>query len=217
MLLRPAALAADKTMKAPNPGRSRVNLAVLPERSWGGRLHHATTPGTWRPGGFAEFVAARSDALLRSAWLLTGDAGRAEDLLQTVLADVWRRWATIRTCRASRGVPAPGAVHHLRLLVAAALAQRDSKPAAGRGRTGDVAGESADRDAVRRALARLSRQQRAIVVALRYVEDLTVQRTAEVLGCSHNTVKVQAFRALRILRTDPILELFAAWRSRSDA
>ncbi|MGW3609005.1 sigma factor-like helix-turn-helix DNA-binding protein [Micromonospora sp. NPDC005163] len=52
---------------------------------------------------------------------------------------------------------------------------------------------------------------------LRYVEDLTVQRTAEVLGCSHNTVKVQASRALRILRTDPNLELSATRRSRNDA
>jgi hypothetical protein len=44
------------------------------------------------PDGFVEFVATRSAALLRSAWLLTGDAGKAEDLLQTVLAQVWPRW-----------------------------------------------------------------------------------------------------------------------------
>jgi DNA-directed RNA polymerase specialized sigma24 family protein len=47
---------------------------------------------TLPPDGFAEFVAARSAALLRTAWLLTGDAGRAEDLLQTALAASWRRW-----------------------------------------------------------------------------------------------------------------------------
>ncbi|MFJ8580916.1 SigE family RNA polymerase sigma factor [Micromonospora sp. NPDC093277] len=164
------------------------------------------------PEGFVEFVAARSDALLRSAWLLTGDAGRAEDLLQTVLADVWRRWATITT------VGHPDAYVRKALFTTYVSwwrrrwrneipSQPPDKP-----EHSDMAGESADRDALRRALARLSRQQRAIVV-LRYVEDLTVQRTAEVLGCSHNTVKVQASRALRILRTDPNLELFAAWRS----
>ncbi|WP_433355506.1 SigE family RNA polymerase sigma factor [Micromonospora saelicesensis] len=168
------------------------------------------------PEGFAEFVAARSDALLRSAWLLTGDAGRAEDLLQTVLADVWRRWATIR----SAGHPEAYLRRALFTTYVSWWRRRwrseiPSQPPDEPSR-GDMAGESADRDAVRRALARLSRQQRAIVV-LRYVEDLTVQRTAEALGCSHNTVKVQAFRALRILRTDPNLELFAAWRSRSDA
>ncbi|HYN96971.1 MAG TPA: sigma factor, partial [Pilimelia sp.] len=51
--------------------------------------------GSRPPDGFAEFVTARSAALLRSAWLLTGDAGRAEDLLQTVLAKAWRRWPDI--------------------------------------------------------------------------------------------------------------------------
>jgi len=42
---------------------------------------------------------------------------------------------------------------------------------------GDVAAAVADRDAMRRALARLSRQQRAVVV-LRYAEDLSIEETA---------------------------------------
>jgi DNA-directed RNA polymerase specialized sigma24 family protein len=45
------------------------------------------------------------------------------------------------------------------------------------------------------------------VVVLRYVEDLSVERTAQLLGCSTSTVKVQASRALRALRTDPQLRL----------
>jgi DNA-directed RNA polymerase specialized sigma24 family protein len=44
---------------------------------------------------FAGFVAYRSASLLRSAWFLTGDAGRAEDLLQTALAKAWRHWSTV--------------------------------------------------------------------------------------------------------------------------
>ena len=36
--------------------------------------------------GFAQFVAARERALKRTAWLLTGDWGLAEDLVQTALA-----------------------------------------------------------------------------------------------------------------------------------
>ncbi|MEV0570381.1 sigma factor [Dactylosporangium sp. NPDC050588] len=47
------------------------------------------------PEGFAEFVATRSHVLLRAAWLLTGDAGRAEDLLQTALARSWQHWDRI--------------------------------------------------------------------------------------------------------------------------
>lgn len=159
------------------------------------------------PDGFAEFVSARSGALLRGAWLLTGDAGKAEDLLQTVLAKAWRRWPAI----VSGGAPEA----YLRRALFTTYVSwwrrrwRAELPAAAppeRAGTGDLAGESADRDAVRRALARLSRQQRAVVV-LRYVEDLSVERTAELLGCSANTVKVQASRALRSLRTDPDLRL----------
>ncbi|MFI6265748.1 SigE family RNA polymerase sigma factor [Micromonospora sp. NPDC051006] len=164
------------------------------------------------PEGFAEFVAARSGVLLRSAWLLTGDAGRAEDLLQTVLADAWRRWARITTA----GHPEAYVRKALFTTYVSWWRRRWRGEIPGRATDepgyGDMATESANRDAIRRALARLSRQQRAIVV-LRYVEDLSVERTAELLGCSHGTVKVQAFRALRTLRTDPNLELFAAWRS----
>jgi DNA-directed RNA polymerase specialized sigma24 family protein len=47
------------------------------------------------PDGFTEFVSVRSATLLRSAWLLTGDPGRAEDLLQAVLAVVWPRWTRV--------------------------------------------------------------------------------------------------------------------------
>src|SRR5262249_53776405 len=52
--------------------------------------------GAEPPASFVEFVRARSDALLRSAWLLTGDAGRAEDLLQVALTKAWRNWRTIQ-------------------------------------------------------------------------------------------------------------------------
>ncbi|MFF0721964.1 SigE family RNA polymerase sigma factor [Verrucosispora sp. NA02020] len=159
------------------------------------------------PEGFAEFVTARSPALLRSAWLLTGDVGRAEDLLQTVLAAAWQRWSTVSTGhpeaylrRALFTTYVSWWRRRWRAEVPAAAPPEQSGPS-------DLARESADRDALRRALARLSRQQRAIVV-LRYAEDLSVERTAEVLGCSTNTVKVQSSRALRSLRTDPNLDLF---------
>jgi RNA polymerase sigma-70 factor (sigma-E family) len=159
------------------------------------------------PDGFAEFVAARSSALLRSAWLLTGDAAKAEDLLQTVLARSWRRWSAID----AGGAPE---AYVRRALFNTYLSWwrrrwRGEVPAAeppDRIDHGDVAAQTADRDVVRRALARLSRQQRAVVV-LRYVEDLSVERTAELLGCSAATVRVQASRALKSLRADPDLRL----------
>ncbi len=45
---------------------------------------------------FVEFVAARRESLWRTAWALTGDAGKAEDLVQTVLLKVWPRWGPSR-------------------------------------------------------------------------------------------------------------------------
>jgi RNA polymerase sigma-70 factor (sigma-E family) len=152
------------------------------------------------PPGFTEFVGDRSPALLRAAWLLTGDSARAEDLLQTALAAVWRRWSFIDDPEA----------YVRRALFTTYLTWwrrrwRGELPASAppeRAAAGDLAAESADRDAVRRALSRLSRQQRAIVV-LRYVEDLSVADTAALVGCSAANVKVQAGRALAVLRADP--------------
>src|SRR6185295_34925 len=157
------------------------------------------------PEGFDEFVAARSSALLRAAWLLTGDASKAEDLLQTVLATVWPRWVRI----VAGGNP-EGYVR--RALYTTYLSWwrrrwRFEVPATELPEPGDgtdLAGATADRDAVRRALGRLSKQQRAVAV-LRYVEDLSVAETADILGCSIGTVKVQAGRALAALRDDPDL------------
>src|SRR5688500_15885416 len=46
---------------------------------------------------FDEFVEDRSTALLRTAFLLTGDRGHAEDLLQTTLLRTLRRWSRAST------------------------------------------------------------------------------------------------------------------------
>ena len=71
--------------------------------------------------GFDEFVATRSRTLLRTAYLLTGDHGLAEDLLQTA-REVLVRLGADR--RASRAVRAARAGHDIRHLVAAAVARR---------------------------------------------------------------------------------------------
>lgn len=124
---------------------------------------------TQPPDGFAEFVTARSHALLRAAWLLTGDAGRAEDLLQVALARSWRHWGRIAESNAEGYVR--------RVLFTAYLSGwrrqwRAEVPSAAppeRASTEDVAAATASRDGLRRALAGLTRRQRAVVI-LRYVE-----------------------------------------------
>ncbi|GIF95608.1 SigE family RNA polymerase sigma factor [Catellatospora citrea] len=155
---------------------------------------------------FAEFVAARSDALLRSAWLLTGDAGRAEDLLQTALAKAWRRWAAVERA------DSPEAYVRRTIFTTYVSwwrrrwrAETPSGDLPERASHADHAGTVAARDAVTRALGRLSRRARAVVV-LRYVEDRPVAEVAALLGSTPGAVKVLASRALATLRADPDLQ-----------
>jgi RNA polymerase sigma-70 factor (sigma-E family) len=154
------------------------------------------------PLTFEEFVAARSGALWRSAWLLTGDPHKAEDLLQTALLKAWRRWSSIAGDGAVEG-------YVRRTLVTTytdwwrrkwrAEVPTEVLPE----HSADVADLSIRYD-VLAALATLTRGQRAVVV-LRYFDDLTEQQAADTLGCSVGTVKSQAARALSALRTSPLL------------
>ena len=48
------------------------------------------------PDGLREFVTDVSPALLRSAYLLTGDLASAEDLVQGALVKTWRHWAKVQ-------------------------------------------------------------------------------------------------------------------------
>jgi RNA polymerase sigma factor (sigma-70 family) len=64
---------------------------------------------------------------------------------------------------------------------------------------------------IRRALARLTTRQRAVLI-LRYFEDLTEAQTADVLGCAVGTVKSQARDALAKLRrvAPELIELYGS-------
>lgn len=150
---------------------------------------------------FTEFVRMRSAALLRTAYLLTGDRGHAEDLLQTVLAKLYVSWGRIRDPKAveayARRALATTATSWWR-----GRARRPERP------TGDQfpdrgeperTHEVDEREALWAALRKLPPRQRAVIV-LRYYEDLTEAETAAVLGCAVGTVKAQAHRALARLR-----------------
>ena len=148
---------------------------------------------------FEEFVAARGDRLYRAAWLLTGDAHAAEDLLQTVLARVWPKWSRIAGDN-------PEA--YARRALVNTYASWWRRRWRGETPTRDLPDVIAVRDvfaevdleqSLAAAVRRLPPRQRAVVV-LRYFEDLSVEETAQVLGCRPGTVKSQAAKALRILR-----------------
>ena len=147
---------------------------------------------------FRSYVAARSTALLRTAYLLTGNRADAEDLLQTALAKTFLSWDRIRDREALDG-------YVRRVMVNAQTSfWRRRRPETPYDEVPDVG--SPDRtdqtdlhDALWQALAALPKRQRATVV-LRYYEDLNENETAEVLGVSVGTVKSTTSRALAKLR-----------------
>lgn len=148
--------------------------------------------------GFAEFMAARWAPLYRTAYLLTGDRHRAEDLLQGALARTCARWDAIRDKGAADAYVRRAMVH-------AASRQwgrrgreivTDELPDPGHGGGLDV---SADHLVLWEEIRRLPPRMRATLV-LRYLEDLTEAETARELGCSVGSVKSQTHHALKRLR-----------------
>jgi RNA polymerase sigma-70 factor (sigma-E family) len=148
-------------------------------------------------GDFEDFVRGRSTALLRTAYLLTGDRGHAEDLLQGVLERMARRWPSITDSREAYArralVNAATNRWRRRAPVPVELTERHHLSAP------DVSVGVAVRDELIRALLSLPARQRAVLV-LRYFEDLSEAETARVLECSVGTVKSQASRGLDRLR-----------------
>jgi RNA polymerase sigma-70 factor (sigma-E family) len=147
--------------------------------------------------GFTDFVSAEQAALLRLAVLLTGDRGHAEDLVQTALMACYRHWPRI----VRNGTPS---AYVRRALVTTQISWRrrlssteqvmENLPE----RAAPLADQDEDEE-LRAALLDLPARMRAAVV-LRYFEDLSEKRTAELMGCSPSTVNTQTARGLERLR-----------------
>lgn len=148
---------------------------------------------------FREFVTARSAALLRTAYLLTGDWGIAEDLLQTALTKTYLAWKRLGEI----GAVEP---YTRRVLVNTATSwwrrrwwgERPTEHLPERAGA-DQHQEALERDVMWRHLRALPPRQRAVLV-LRYYEDLSEAQIAELMDISPGTVKSQAARALATLR-----------------
>lgn len=145
------------------------------------------------------FVRARYGRLLREAFLLCGDAGRAEDLVQTTLAKTVAVWSRLQW---SEGIDN----YVQRALINTYLSARRRRAWWERPFGRLVEGQARDeyvgveqRDWLRRALDALPARQRAAVV-LRFYVDLSEQDAARALGCSVGTVKSLSSRGLRTLR-----------------
>ncbi len=154
------------------------------------------------PDGFREYVGARQRALLRSAWLLSGDWAAAEDIVQVALMKVWPRW--------SRVIASGDPDGYVRRAVINTFLSARKRRWTGEYATeaipeheapGDAYASVDHRDQLTRALRKLAPRQRAVLV-LRYVEDLTDVQIGEVMGCSVTTVRSQASRGLASIRAE---------------
>ncbi|GAA3452894.1 SigE family RNA polymerase sigma factor [Dactylosporangium matsuzakiense] len=162
-----------------------------------------------RDGQFQAFMGTATQRLYRVAYLLSGDAGEAEELTQSALVRTYTAWERVdggdayayarrilvnlhsdwwrRLRRRERPVP-----------------QVPERTAAGR----DPADTALERVGLAKALRALSRRERAVVV-LRFYLDLTEQQTAAELGIALGTVKSATARALGKLRVNPDLSPLA--------
>lgn len=148
---------------------------------------------------FREFVAARSAALLRTAYLLAGDWATAEDLLQTALTKTYLAWRRLGEIEAVEP-------YARRVLVNTATSwwrrrwhgERPTEVMPERAAPDQIE-EQVDRDALWRHVKSLPARQRAVLV-LRFYEDLSEAQTAALLNISVGTVKSQTSRALNALR-----------------
>lgn len=147
---------------------------------------------------FEEWVAARGQALLRFAYLVTGDRPAAEDAVQEALVSACSRWPRIRRADDPEA-------YVRRMIVNAHISwwrrvtRRESPVAEVRVDEPTRDPDSAETLAVWELCASLPRRQRAAVV-LRFYEGLAYAEIGRILDCNEATVRSQVHRALATLR-----------------
>jgi RNA polymerase sigma-70 factor (sigma-E family) len=149
---------------------------------------------------FSEWMAARQPALMRTAYLLTGDHHSAEDLVQTTLAKVYLSWDKVHRREVIDGYARRVLINENNSIWRRAWKKREvsSSEIPDYVGTSDVYDEGQS-DALWNFVQTLPTKQRAVIV-LRYYEELSEAEIADALGISVGTVKSQASRALATLR-----------------
>jgi RNA polymerase sigma-70 factor (sigma-E family) len=148
---------------------------------------------------FSEFVAARSNSLFRTAYLMVGDHQLAQDLVQEALVKTLIAWPKLKE-------PDRVEAYTRRIVVNTSISWRrrrsfHERPAETLPEQvgADPVDDLVTHDVMLTHLLALAPRQRAAVV-LRYYVDLTEAQTADAMGCSVGTVKSQVASALKHLR-----------------
>ncbi|WP_249379777.1 SigE family RNA polymerase sigma factor [Actinotalea sp. K2] len=177
------------------------DMPVVAHPSAGARLRWT------RDEEFSAFMVEAEPLLARTAWLLCGDAHRAEELVQQTLVRTYVAWPRARATDPmayARRTLANARIDMWRRgrredLVAPEDMTEPTAPRAFSAHGSGHEHEHAEREVLVWALARLSAQRRRVVV-LRYVLDLSEQQVADDLNVSVGAVKSAGSRGLRQLR-----------------
>jgi RNA polymerase sigma-70 factor (sigma-E family) len=158
----------------------------------------------------AAFCAREHRRLVGTLTLHCGDAGVAAELAQEALAKACQSWKQVQA------MDAPGAwVHRVAINLSSSYYRRRKAERAATERfrsrrqvDEDLAdsAETADVLAVRKAVSGLPTRQRTALV-YRYYSDLSVEQTAEAMGCRPGTVKSLTSQALSALRASGLTDL----------
>jgi len=149
---------------------------------------------------FVEYFGARRDVVRRTAYLLCGDWHWADDLTQITFVRLAASWSKVRDPQALDAF-----VRTCLIRVYLAETRRVWRRRESAGATAPERGIADQTDhingrlAIVDAMKKLAPRQRAVLVC-RFYQDLDVNETADVLGCSAGTVKSQTARALTALR-----------------
>jgi RNA polymerase sigma-70 factor, ECF subfamily len=140
---------------------------------------------------FEGFFADHRTALFGALWLVTRDRHEAEELAQDAFLKVWERWERVRRVENLEGYLYRTAMNLFRnrrrraVLAVRRMVHLAPPP--------DELGAIDERDAIVRALGRLTPAQRAAIVLTDLV-GLTSKEAADALGVRPSTVRVLAAR-----------------------
>ncbi|MGH8962557.1 MAG: SigE family RNA polymerase sigma factor [Jatrophihabitantaceae bacterium] len=149
---------------------------------------------------FTSFVRANTSALLRTAYLLTGSASGAEELVQDTLVRLYPNWAKVQAA----DVP----IAYVRRSVANAFVNQRRRASSRElafeflpehDDPYDASAQLADRSELSQLLRELPDRQRAALV-LRFFHDLPDGEIAEALQCRIGTVRSLISRGLTTMR-----------------
>src|SRR5688500_14111526 len=173
-----------------------MHVALHPDRAGALMADRAAA----KDAEFSGWMAARQPALMRTAYLLTGDHHSAEDLVQTTLAKVYLSWDKVHRREVIDGYARRILINENNSIWRRPRKKREVSSSEIPDRLGRADEyDEGQSDALWQFVQTLPTKQRAVIV-LRYYEELSEAEIAEALGISVGTVKSQASRALASLR-----------------